>query len=215
MANGNKTGGNDNFYSLTTKDTWQTPDEIVSELQDHITITLDPCAGLFTFIGEENWTIEVPEQIPDKLEYVDSPNTYDVGVTNGERALYCGADSLSKSWDTGGIAYVNPPFSMKEEFVQKTVDEVSDRNIDGAIILTPNYTDVKSWWHGRIVPNAPVTWFSYGRVSFINPDTGGIDDNPTFGTALHFIGDMEVWPDSLFNALSESGDVVVRWREYK
>lgn len=200
------------FYDLSEKDTWQTPDEITDALQRHLDITLDPCAGLFTFIAAENWTIEVPDSIPDGLETAyTADEAYDTVIRDGGgRLLRCGGDSLEREWDTGGIAFVNPPFSMKGKFIEKALEEYNKGNIDGAIILTPDSTDVKSWWHGQLAPNTEYVWFSEGRISYINPETGELEKNPTFGTALHFIGNDGLWSDELFAELSEVGDVMRR-----
>jgi len=195
----------DEFYSLSDKDTWQTPDEITDALQRHVDIALDPCAGLHTFIGQENWTVEGS----------------DTHRKEG-RVLRTGIDSLERSWETSALsrrdrrlAFVNPPFSMKTEFIEKTLTERDKGNIDGAIVLTPDATDVQSWWHDKLAPAVPVVWFSRGRINFIEPDTGNEATNPTFGTALHFVGPMKLWPDALFDELDERGDVLIRWREYE
>jgi hypothetical protein len=201
------------FYDLSDKDTWQTPDELVTAISEYVDITLDPCAGLFTFIGDTNWTIQVPDEYPDDIDEVPSGWRYDRAFTNDDGdILECGEDSLDRAWDTGGVAYVNPPFSMKNEFIDKTIEEVYDFNhLDGAIVLTPDSTDVKSWWHGKLAPAANFVWFSEGRIGFVDPDTGELQDSPTFGTALHFIGDDDVWPDKLFEELNEIGDMMVRY----
>lgn len=180
------------------RDRWQTPEEIVGVLQEHIDIALDPCAGLYTYIGEENWTIE-------------EPSGTESSVIQDDRILRFGIDSLKRPWDTGGIAYVNPPYSIKNDFMKKAVDEYEEGNLDGVIILTPDATDVKSWWHGLLREHGEAVWFSEGRVSFIEPDSGEQATQPPFGCALHFIGPLELWPDSLFEALNEQGETMVRY----
>jgi hypothetical protein len=198
----------DEFYSLSDKDTWQTPEQIIDQLSEHLDIRLDPCAGLFTFIGEQNWTIEVPDDTPNGVSAVED-NVYE---NEGGRRLECGRDSLERDWDTGGLAFVNPPFSMKNDFIDKTIAEYEAGNIDAAIVLTPDSTDVQSWWHEQLGgTDTPFVWFSKGRISFVDPDTGERADNPTFGTALHFIGPRDYWSTELFDALSERGEVDVRW----
>lgn len=47
------------FYSMNEKDTWQTPDDLLDIITRHVDITLDPCAGPETSIGqEENYRLE-------------------------------------------------------------------------------------------------------------------------------------------------------------
>jgi len=207
----------DEFYSLSDKDTWQTPDEVTDALQRHVDIALDPCAGLHTFIGQENWTVETCHTSPasvDSFSRTDKIQGKDTYRKDG-RVLRTGIDSLEREWNTGGLAFVNPPFSMKTEFIEKTLTETNKGNIDGAIVLTPDATDVQSWWHDKLAPAVPVVWFSRGRINFIEPDTGNEATNPTFGTALHFVGPMKLWPDALFDELDERGDVLIRWREHE
>lgn len=189
----------DPFWDLNEKDTWMTPDSVVDTLKSHVDIELDPCAGLYTFIGQENWTIETD----------GSPS--DTKWSRDGRVLRMGIDSLDRPWDTGGLAYMNPPFSMKEQFIDTAIAEVEADNLDGVVVLTPDSTDVQSWWHETLAPHAPVVWFSKGRISFVDPDSGEQKKNPTFGTALHFVGDLDQWPRSLFDELDEMGEVDVRW----
>lgn len=193
------------------KDVWMTPDRITDSIQNHVDVDLDPCAGLYTFIGAENWTIEVPEEDPPEGidEVAVEDDRFERSFVDDGSRLRCGADSLDREWDTGGIAYVNPPFSLKEEFIEKSIEAVAQGNIDGAIVLTPDGTDIQSWWHDLIRNHATYTWFSYGRIRFVDPDTDEKTmQKPPFGTALHFIGPDDLWPDGLFRELNEHGEVM-------
>lgn len=166
-------------YAQSEKDTWQTPDEILDILTNHVTIDLDPCAGEDTNIGMEN--IAPPE------------------------------DGLACMW--WGTVFVNPPFSEKELWVDKAVEEYMRGHIERAIILTPDSTDVQSWWHGSLgdcrgmVEYCDTLWFSEGRINYVDPDTGKQENNPTFGTALNFMGHF---PMALFDELSKEGDMLHR-----
>jgi len=161
---------NTEWYGQQEKDRWETPPETVDILQSHLTIDCDPCAGPSTGIGEVNWSI------------------------------HRGEDGLSRDWGQHDVLYINPPFSEKTEWIEKTISEIE--NTDLLILLTPASVDVQSWWHGQIVPHADHIWFSEGRISFIDPDTGSEAGSPTFGTALSFFGDV---PESLLEELSEEG----------
>lgn len=204
--------GDQRFYDLDDKDTWQTPEWLIDTLTDHLNFKLGPCAGLFTFNAQINWTIEVPDEAPTGIDLREAPDypAYEKYAFRNGKSLFFGIDALDKEWDTGGIAWINPPFSLKNEFIDKALDEIEKGNIDGAVILTPDSTDVQSWWHGKLAPNADYVWFSEGRVSFIDPETNATAGSPTFGTALHFVGDDSLWPEDLFEDLSEMGDMMRR-----
>lgn len=177
------------------KDTWQTPPELIGLLNKHVLITLDPCAGPTTNYAVNNWTIEgcdlSDDNVDGNINALDTPWNHD--ITAAPR-----------------IAFVNPPFSMKGKFIDKVREELDAGRIDAAIVLLPDATDVKSYWHDGVREIADYVWFSYGRQSFIDPETGEEVGSPTFGTTLHFCGDYE-WPDSLFEDLNECGEVLQKW----
>jgi len=77
-----------------------------------------------------------------------------------------GEDGLEREWF--GTVFVNPPFSNKSEWVNKIEAELS--NTDLILLVTPDSTDVQSWWHDGIVPNVSYVWFAEGRISYIDPD---------------------------------------------
>lgn len=154
------------------KDVWQTPPELLNLLRKPGTpIDLDPCAGTNTGIAETNVT-DTPVWYADKLPREDT--------------IY-GGDGLSHEW--GGRVFVNPPFSNKRAWLSKVVESQDDTDVIFA--LTPDSTDVKSWWHGYIAEEAEYVWFSRGRISYINPETGEPAGSPTFGTAISIFGQPE------------------------
>ena len=188
------------FYDLSEKDHWRTPEYIVSMFMDYMMIDLDPCAGYQTYIAENNYTIEGDGDI----------------LSHGRRLLFTNTDGLEKDWsEIGGTAYVNPPFSLKKEFVQKTVEEYESNHIDRAIVLTPNGTEVRSWWHGNIAQwdglkaHHDYVWFPSGRIKFVEPG-GDAQDFVPFGSCFHFLGDE--WPDGLFEELDEKGEMMIPWQ---
>lgn len=164
------------FWDLNDKDDWQTPPELVQDLQQAVDrIDLDPCAHPETSIGARNW------------------------------ALDKGIDGLERSWNGYKTVFVNPPFSYKTEWLEKIVEEVStDRPTPRTIILlTPDSTDTKSWWHGYIAPHAQYICFSEGRIAYY--EDGVRADSPTFGTAISIFGEC---PDDLLHTLQQWGHVV-------
>jgi len=160
------------FYSLSDKDNWQTPPDLVAGLDQAVGgFDLDPCAHPQTDIGSENYCIER------------------------------GEDGLVEDWH--GRVFVNPPFSYKSDWLEKATNEVASGRVETAVVLTPDSTDTKSWWHEYIAPEAEYICFCEGRVSYY--DSGERAGSPTFGTAISVFGRA---PPSLVEELSDWGHVV-------
>jgi len=102
-----------------------------------------------------------------------------------------------------GTVFVNPPFSMKTQFLKHAVAQQS--NTDCIYVVTPDSTDVKSWWHNTIAPHSDYVWFSEGRIAYVNPNTGEQAGSPTFGTALSIFGEP---PAATLTELDASGHLV-------
>ena len=153
--------GNPTLQDLPEKDTWETPDWLTDGIAEAIGgFDLDPCAGPQTRIADHNWSIQR------------------------------GEDGLKREWF--GDVWVNPPFSDKEAWLREAVDQTSfpDEGADRVFVLTPDSTDVKSWFHSYCTM-ADYVWFSKGRVKFIDPETGEGAGQPSFGTAISVFGDIE------------------------
>jgi len=165
-----QTQSDEPWYGQNEKDRWLTPPDVLDVLTEHVDIDLDPCAGSDTEIGDVNWSIQ-----------------------NGQ-------DGLERDWGNHDVVYVNPPFSEKQDWIQRVIEYQDECEL--SILLTPDSTDVQSWWHGQIVPHADHIWFSDGRISYVDPDTGEEAGSPTFGTALSFFGNV---PRGLLDDLSEIG----------
>jgi len=171
--------GNPTLSSLPQKDVWQTPDWLTNGIAEAIGgFDLDPCAGPQTHIADHNWSIQR------------------------------GEDGLNREWF--GDVWVNPPFSEKEKWLRECVSSVGtdsngslietaeavdqtafpDEGADRVFVLTPDSTDVKSWFHSYCTM-ADYVWFSKGRVKFIDPETGEGAGQPSFGTAISVFGDIE------------------------
>jgi len=170
------------FVAKNEKDVWQTPDRLLDPIQQYVGIDVDPCAGPDTDIGTVN--IRPPT-----------------------------GDGLTDPWAVEGVesptAFVNPPFSQKVEFLDRGIHQYESGNVGRVIFVTPDSTDVQSWWHGRIVPHCDYTWFPEGRVDYVDPQTGEQQSGVSFGTAVSFIGSV---PDDLLEYMAERGDVVHRPR---
>jgi len=118
------------------------------------------------------------------LDPCAGPDT-DIGKTN----FYIGRgeDGLSRTWDHDTV-FVNPPFSDKPSWLEKVVNERI--HYDTCFVVTPDNTDVQSWWHGYIAPRADYVWFPYGRVKYYDPVDGEIKGSPSFGSAVSVFGEI-------------------------
>jgi hypothetical protein len=173
------------FVAKSDKDVWQSPPDLWVPIAEHCGgIEVDPCPGPTTQIAAKN--IRLPR--------------------NGLIAPWHvrGADEVT--------AYINPPFSQKKKWLREAVGRYERGEIDRAFLVTPDSTDVISWWHEWIVPNCRYTWFPEGRVEYVDPDPDEDDSNSgvSFGTAVSVLGDL---PASLWAHWNENGDVVRRYVE--
>ena len=149
-------------------------------------------------------------QTPDELLDVIKDNidldpcaadNTDIGDTNYTE----NDDGLSQDWF--GTVFVNPPFSNKDGFLKKAVEEYKAGNTDTIFVVTPDSTDVQSWWHTYIAQHSTYIWFAYGRIDYLSPDiSGGRNDNrPTWGTALSMYGTPS---DKTLASLLDNGHLV-------
>jgi phage N-6-adenine-methyltransferase len=104
-------------------------------------------------------------------------------------------DGLSKEWF--GKVWLNPPFSGKERWVRKALNEVNAGHVDLAVVLLP--VDTSTQWFHDYVTEAATLCFIEGRLSFV-----GGDRNPNFGVMLAVFGDF---PDGLLDVLDRKGTV--------
>lgn len=153
--------GNPTLQELPEKDTWETPDWLVNGIGDAI--------GGFD------------------LDPCAGPDTT---IADTNYSIQRGEDGLERGWF--GDVWVNPPFSEKESWIDKAISEkIHSDSVDRVFILTPDSTDVKSWFHRQLVPTADYIWFADGRVKFIDPEEGEPAGSPSFGTAISVFGDIE------------------------
>ena len=110
------------------------------------------------------------------------------------------------AWPWFGTVFINPPFKHKTEWLDEALARLSKPDVDRIYVLLPDSTDVKSWFHGKVVPHANYVWFSRGRVKFIDPVTGEQAGSPTFGTCIAMFGEEP--PASMLKWFSENGWLV-------
>ena len=124
-----------------------------------------------------------------------------------ENNFHLPTDGLLEDWFD--VVFVNPPFSEKEKWLKKSVQEFKYGAAKRIYVITPDSTNT-SWWNDYIATDFSVSWFPNGRVEYIQPgeedDTSGV----SFGSAVSVIGQP---PNSLLNHWDERGDVVYRERE--
>lgn len=108
--------------------------------------------------------------------------------------IYTETDNgLEKPWY--GRVWLNPPYAQPaiSHFADKMVAEWNVGNVDGAIVLTHNYTDTA--WFQKLARAATAICFTRGRVRFISP-TGELA-SPTQGQAFFYFGhDAETFASS-------------------
>lgn len=126
-------------------DNLQTPPWVYTRLSH---IDLDPCAGVDTQIGVDNWAIER------------------------------GEDGLSREWE--GFAFVNPPFSEKEVWIEKALNH---RN---GILLLPERGSAP--WFGPLALAAGSYFVMGKKINFI----GGPSSN-NLGSVMFALGNEAKW----------------------
>lgn len=111
-------------------------------------------------------------------------------------------DGLAQDWH--GRVWLNPPYSREliGRFIKKLAEEIHNKHVKAAIVLTHNYTDTE-WFH-QAVAIATAICFTRGRVRFV--DDLGNPCAPTQGQAFVYYGEKL---DAFASAFSAYGFVVV------
>jgi phage N-6-adenine-methyltransferase len=92
-------------------------------------------------------------------------------------------DALKREWR--GRIFLNPPYSRKEEFIDKLLAEVAAGRVTGAILLTHNNTQTE-WWQ-RAAKVASAFCFPRGKIKFVRPD-GTIGIAPALAQVFSYFG---------------------------
>lgn len=176
------------FVSKENKDTWQTPEFVYEKIAEvHGGIDTDPCAGADVTGGE---------------------------TSIAENNIRPPQNGLTSEWP--GVVFMNMPFSEKVAWLKKAVDAVQNGEATTVYALTPDSTDVMSWWHAYIAKHAVVTFFPYGRVEYVDPDADDDESSSSgvsFGSAISVFGEqppqelLDFWTD---DSEEPHGDLVVR-----
>jgi hypothetical protein len=118
-------------------------------------------------------------------------------------------DALTSSWDpsnhsvspgdvnqpvTEGSGWLNPPFSLGEEFGKKAHTELQRGSLDYLLFLCSAQSVSDNWYQKYIIPNAEYVCFPDGRLEFTN--TGS---NPQIPCIITSLGDTPSQIVSLFH----------------
>ena len=166
------------------RDDWQTPPHVLELVRSVAPIALDPCTS------ESNPT--------GARTHVWWPN----------------GDGLAFDWaSTGGLVYVNPPYSQIRKWLAKCAAE-STRGAE-IIALVPARTDTRAWHESVTTADAICFW--RGRLQFIDAATGKpaqvwsaakqrfVDAAAPFPSALVYWG----WSSERFARVFEGRGMVV------
>jgi len=107
-------------------------------------------------------------------------------------------DGLTRSWT--GTVFLNPPFSEKQQWYRKAINERNCGNADLVIALAPVDTSTE-WFHSWFV-KADALCFLQGRDWYIQKSQGS---QPSFNTAVGVFGE---YPDELLSVLDSLGTVM-------
>ncbi len=113
-------------------------------------------------------------------------------------------DGLRQSWF--GNVWCNPPFSNKDDWLQKAVSEHTEGNTDLILMLLP--VDTSTGWFHRHVTMCDALWFKQGRLSF----DGDRDWGANFGIMLAIFGEP---PKDLLDILEQRGEVFLQDSRYQ
>lgn len=105
-------------------------------------------------------------------------------------------DGLAQDWH--GRVWLNPPYSREliGRFIKKLAEEIHNKHVKAAIVLTHNYSDTEWFHHAAAIATA--ICFTRGRVRFV--DDLGNPCAPTQGQAFFYIGpDIDAF-DKAFSA---------------
>jgi transcriptional regulator with XRE-family HTH domain len=94
-----------------------------------------------------------------------------------------GGDGLVDDW-SGGVAFLNPPFSELLKWLRRALDQWRCGNVGTVVCLVPVRTD-SAWFHETLRMDADI-YFLRGRVKFL--DTGGRAQATPFSLMIVTLG---------------------------
>ena len=118
-------------------------------------------------------------------------------------------DGLRQSWF--GAVWINPPYSDIPPWLECSIAEVRQDNVDTVVLLLPVRSSTQ-WWH-TYVSQASLICFLEGRVSHQSAkERDGDGHNSPFPSAIVVYGD---YTEDLPSALESKGLVYEQDQRYK
>lgn len=91
-------------------------------------------------------------------------------------------DGLSKDWTRYNRIWINPPFTLKPQFLQKAVETYEQTGAEIYFLCPIEYLTTKQF--SNIVSGCRI-YIPTGRISFINGAVGGVNGkSPAFGSVI-------------------------------
>lgn len=157
--------------------------------------------------GKDDWQTppEITEPIAAAHDGIDLDPCAGPETDIGDDNIRPPANGLERPWH--GVVFMNPPFATKTEWLAKAAQESQRDAVDAVYVLTPDSTDVASWWHEFIAEYAPASFYVVSRCDFINPETGEQASGVSFNTAVSVFGEA---PADLLCEWNRLGDLQLR-----
>lgn len=134
--------------------------------------------------NNDEWT--TPKWLFDYLNHV---NHYDTDLAADDNNHLCDRyftaenSALTQDWIHSNSCFVNPPFSLNKEFVNKIVEQLNKFPTLLITVLIPSRTDTR-YFH-NLIPYCEKITFIKGRLKFGNAKNGA-----PFPTCLLFLDGM-------------------------
>lgn len=129
------------------KDSWRTPKKLFEELNEEFHFTVDAAADGENHLCPTWWGPSSPVNVHDSLQH---------------------------NWK-GEVCWLNPPYSMCAEFVEKAATEALLHDTV-TVTLVPSRTDTK-WWHNFVWDNKQNKFYPFVEVRFLKGRVRFEDEN--------------------------------------
>ena len=119
-------------------------------------------------------------------------------------------DGLEQEWF--GNVFLNPPFSNKERWLEKTLQETNSGNADLVVTVLPVDTSTR-WFHNYVTDAICHSFIGPGRQDFDRRGKATGSGNPSFAVMVVVFGDRV--PKELLGCLNRKGVVFYNRSLYK
>lgn len=111
-------------------------------------------------------------------------------------------DGLQQDWF--GAVFCNPPFSEKEQWLKKAIQETNDGNAEIVVMVLPVDTSTR-WFHNLVTQSVAMCFVGPGRQDFDRRSDAEANGNPSFAVMIPVFGDRV--PPELLGCLNTRGVV--------